>query len=95
MTIYAEDVNYWRSGQRRTVDKWLELAVMQIENLGGEVFARGVGKNEAGKESFLIGFKFEGESYKVIWPVLPTRGYAKDNDRAARVRAVVCYNELV
>jgi hypothetical protein len=40
--------------------------------MGGEVLADGFG-SAGGRAAFMLAFKFEGQQYKVVWPVLPTR----------------------
>lgn len=83
--IYAEDVNYWKTGERRSPDKWIELAAIQIENLGGKVGGNAFGTNDDGRSAYMIAFQFDGEAFKIVWPVLPTR---RPNDiYAARVQA--------
>ncbi len=37
-----------------------------------------------GRGAFIVAFELDGTPFKIVWPVLPTRG---DNERAARVQA--------
>lgn len=79
---YAEDINYWQSSQTAP-DTWIDKAVKLIENFGGDVLGEGYGKSN-GRAAYLITFDYEDEVYKVIFPVLPTKG---TNERAARIQA--------
>ena len=83
-TVYAENVNYWRTS-RSSPDAWIERAKTQIEKLGGEVVMEGFGSEPVrGCAAFLLAFNVGGDSYKITWPVLPSKS---GDDRAARVQA--------
>jgi len=79
---YAEDINYWRTG-RSDPDTWMERAKAQIAKLGARVLSEGYGRAREGA-AFMLHFEAQGEEFRVIWQVLPTRG---DNERAARIQA--------
>lgn len=70
---FAEDSNYWKTGEAGpdTIRRRIEA---QVEKLGGttRLFARGT--DEEGRSAFLFEFAIEGDRYRVMWPVLPTRG---------------------
>lgn len=76
---FAEDVNYWRTGQRDP-DTLLDHAERHIVDAGGTIDARGIGRF-GGNESVLLGFTIGGERFRITWPVLKTRN---DDDRAMR-----------
>ena len=81
---YADDVNFWKTSTG-TPDKWIDLAKNQIKTLGGRVTAEGFGSDSAGRAAYMLGFEFEGETYKLVWPVLPSR---RGEEKSARVQAV-------
>lgn len=79
---YAEDINYWQSSQT-SPDTWIDKACKLINQFGGTVLAEGYGKSQ-GRAAYMVGFSFDDENYKIVFPVLPTRG---TNERAARIQA--------
>ncbi len=79
---FGEDTNYWQTG-KSSPDEWTARAMRQIEAIGGLVLAEGFG-SDGGRAAYMIGFELGGERFKVVWPVLPTRG---SNVRAARIQA--------
>lgn len=79
---YAEDINYWQTS-KGSPDMWVDKAVKIIESFGGNVLAEGYGKSN-GRAAYMITFAFEDEEYRIVFPVLPTKG---SNERAARVQA--------
>jgi len=69
---YAEDIgHYWQTSQS-SPDQWLERARKLIIELEGNIVAEGYGSME-GHAAYMLAFKIGGDSFKVIWPVLPTR----------------------
>ena len=84
MLPHAEDVNYWKTG-RSAPDAWLDRAKKEIEKAGGHHLGEGFGSDAAtGRSAYMIAFELEGDQFKIVWPVLPSRG---ENERAARVQA--------
>jgi hypothetical protein len=82
--MYAEDVgNYWKTS-KTSPDTWLAKAKREIARAGGEVLAEAFGSEAGGRSAYMLGFKFNGEQFKVVWPVLPSKG---GDDRAARIQA--------
>ena len=79
---YAEDINYWRTG-RSDPDTWMERAKAQVAKLGAKVLSEGYARGKE-KAAFMLHFEAQGEEFRVVWQVLPTRG---DNERAARIQA--------
>jgi hypothetical protein len=89
--IYAEEVNFWQTSQS-SPDKWLERTKRQIEELGGKVLAEGFGSNDEGKAAYMIGFEIEGDKFKIIWPVLPSKN--KETIAARRQAATMLYHYI-
>lgn len=81
--MYAEDLNYWRTSQS-SPDSWIDKTKKQIQVLKGKVLGEGFGSNDQGKAAFMIAFEIQGETFKVIWPVV--KSYS-GNERAERVQA--------
>lgn len=81
---YAEDVNYWKTGQTAS-DKKLDSAAKLIEDVGGEIHMKMVGMMY-GRSAVILGFALDGVPHQIAWPVLETRHGEKDT-RAARLQA--------
>lgn len=81
--IYAEDVNYWQSSQSQP-DTWIDRAKREISSVGGKVAAEAFGATADGRAAFMLAFMLGGDSYRIEWPVLPSR---TGKDKAAKVQA--------
>lgn len=82
--IHAESVNYWKTS-RTSSDTWIEKTKRQIEKLGGQVLMEGFGRESAtNRAAFVLAFAIGEDRFKVIWPVLPSKG---GNEKAARIQA--------
>ena len=83
---FAEDIkHYWQTSQT-SPDSWMKKTKDLIEKMGGIVLADAYGNDlVTGKAAFMLTFEIEGDNFKILWPVLPSRG---KNDHAARIQAV-------
>lgn len=91
-TVYAEDVNYWKTSQV-SPDTWIDKAKREIENAGGKVHGEAFGRDENGRAAFMLDFAFGTERFRAIWPQLPT--YSGKDDRAARIQAAtMLYHDI-
>ena len=92
---FAEKLNYWKTSSS-SPDTWIERASSQIEKLGGIVFGHAFGTMpETGSSAYMLTFEIEGERYRVVWPVLPTKSKAKDVNKAAkRQAATFLYHDI-
>lgn len=91
---YAEDMNYWKSGQSAP-DKWIDDAIYLIEGLGGKVLNHAFGSESSGKSAYMIAFIIEGEMFRLIWPVLPVKsGKASDQTHARRQAATMLFHDV-
>ena len=79
---YGEDVNYWQTGQS-SPDTWIVKTKKLILGLGGQVLMEGFG-SDLDRSAFMLAFEIEGDNFKVIWPVLPSK---TGKDLAARRQA--------
>ncbi len=91
-TVYAEDVNYWKTGQS-SPDAWIDKAKREIEAVSGKVRSEAYGKDDSGRAAFLLEFSIGSERFRVVWPVLPT--YSGKDERAARIQAAtMLYHDI-
>lgn len=92
---YANEVDYWKTGQTRTPEQWIALAVKQLEDHGATNVVTASGDND-GRHCFMMQFMLAGQQHRIIWPVLPVRWTDSESDkRAAKVQAAtVLYHEV-
>jgi len=88
---YGEDINYWKTG-RSSYDMWVDRAKSQIEKFDGKILAEGFGSNAGGQAAFMIGFEMQGDKFKVIWPILPSKN--KDVKAAKIQAATMLYHDV-
>lgn len=87
---FAEEVSYWKTS-KSGVESWLDKTESLIDSIGGNTDTRIVGKS-GGKEGILFGFFIDGDAYKLMWPVLPTKN-EKDRGAALRQCATLIYHD--
>ena len=81
--LYAEDLgHYWKTSQAGW-DGWIEKAKREIISAGGREIKEAFGR-DVGGSAFMIGFVIGADRFRIVWPVLPSRG--KDQ-RAAQIQA--------
>lgn len=86
----AEDLNYWKTSQASS-DTWLDKTERLITEYGGEVTRRATGR-EHGREALMVEFHFGADTFRAVWPVLPSR---EGNGSAARRQAAtMLYHEV-
>ncbi len=84
---YAEDTNYWQTS-RSSPDQWLDRAAAQVEKIGGQVLMRGLGTMpDAGESAYILVFEIDGDSFRIVWPVLPTKKVSELKIKSARRQA--------
>jgi hypothetical protein len=89
--LYAEDVNYWKSGTSAP-DTWIDRARKEIAAAGGKVLNEAFGRDEKGRAAYLLDFAFGSERFRAVWPVLRSRA---GNERAARIQAAtMLYHDI-
>lgn len=95
MEVFAEDVNYWKSGQS-SPDTWIERAKAEIKTAGGKVIGEAYGSEAStGRAAFMLEFEFGGERFRVVWPVLRTRARNAASERAAKIQsATMLYHDV-
>lgn len=92
--IYAEDLNYWKTGQA-SPDAWISKAKAEVQGAGGAVQSEVFGADATGRAMFALEFDLAGDRYRACWPVLPCRAPSAANERAARVQAAtMLYHDI-
>ena len=88
---FAEDIgHYWMTGSS-SPDTWIDKAKKQIIEIGGEILAEGFGSSQ-GRSAYMIAFRIEGEQFKVVFPILPSK---TGRDLAAkRQAATMLYHDI-
>lgn len=81
--MYAEDVNYWKTGTSAP-DAWIERTKREIVAVGGMVGPEAFGNDGQGRAAYMLEFSFGRDRFRVVWPVLKSK---TKNDRAARIQA--------
>ncbi len=84
--IYAEDVPYFQTSQM-TADTWIEKCKKEIASVGGKITSELYGADDTGLFAFMLAFKIGDDSFRMVWPVLPTRKNDPKLALAARVQA--------
>jgi hypothetical protein len=87
---FAEDLPYWKTG-RSSFDSWLDKAERFIVQSGGEVVRQATGR-EGGREAMMMEFSLDGDLFRVVWPVLPTR--KQDRAAARRQASTMLYHDV-
>ena len=80
---YGEDINYWQTS-RSSSDSWIDKTSKQIQKSNGSVLAEAFGKDASGVSAFMFVFEIEGDRFKIVWPILPSK---TNNERAAKIQA--------
>jgi len=79
----ADTIPYWRTS-RSPADSWIAKSIEIIKKLGGNHITEGF-RASTDQSAFLIYFELNGEHFRIVWPVLPTK-FPADNP-AARIQA--------
>ena len=88
---YAEDIKTSWKTNTTAPGIWLEKIKKEIERFGGTVHLVATGTDPtSGQDAFLIMFEIEGDRFKTVWPVLPTR--KKKDEKSAEIQAASLLN---
>jgi len=87
MKVFAQDVDYWKTGSKRSVSQWVDLARGQLVSHGAKniVYAEG---DQDGMAAFMFEFSLGDDRHRIVWPVLPARGGDATSEQSARIQAV-------
>ncbi len=89
---YAEDVgHYWKTGSS-SPESWMEKTKKLITDMGGAILTEAYGSAN-GRAAYMLALKIAGETYKVVWPVLPVYYGSKEID-ARRQAATMLYHDI-
>ncbi|MBA7598381.1 hypothetical protein ES703_05396 [subsurface metagenome] len=88
---FAEDIGHYWQTSNSSPDTWLERAKKLIMQLEGTIVAEGYGFVEE-HGAYMLAFKIGGDSFKVVWPVLPTR--TGKSLAAKRQAATLLYHDI-
>jgi len=89
---YAEHINYWRTS-RSSPDLWLARIKELITKAGGTILADGFGHDAtSGTGAYMLGFDLAGQTYKIVWPILPTK--TDDQQSAKRQALTMMYHDV-
>ena len=90
---YADEVPYFKTGAS-SPDTWLDKAAVELKRRGGRVNMRAQGTDPmTGGEALMFVFELEGESFKILWPILPVKN-EKDKLAARRQAATMIYHDV-
>ncbi len=81
---------YWKTG-RSSPDEWLRKAIREIDKVGGKVNESGIIRQQD-NEVVLVGFKLEGDQFRLVWPVLAHD--PRENQAAVRQAATMLYHDV-
>jgi hypothetical protein len=88
---YAEDINYWKTSSSAP-DTWIYKAKNLIRDFGGQCLSEAYGRDADDRAAFMLQFQIGEDVFKIIWPVLPSRG---NQDLAAkRQAATMLYHDI-
>lgn len=90
-TVYADELSYWKTSTT-SPDNWISKTKRIIEDNGGSVVSDLQGTIN-GRTAFMINFVFNGESYRITFPTMPTRKPA-DQPAAKIQAATLIYHEV-
>ncbi|MBA7484347.1 hypothetical protein ES707_19872 [subsurface metagenome] len=88
---YAEDVGHYWQTSSSSPDTWLEKAKKLIRQLEGNIVAEGYG-SLGEHAAYMLAFEVGGDSFKVVWPVLPSR--TGKELAAKRQAATLLYHDI-
>ncbi len=80
---YAEELPYWQTSQTDP-DTWIEKTIRVMAELGGKLQMEAFGKDGQGRGAYLLTFSIKEDTYRVVWPVMQSRG---GRNKAAKIQA--------
>jgi len=91
--LEIEKISYWKTS-KSSPDTWLDRTVKLIEDYGGTLLNQVQGTDHTtGNAAFMIIFKLEGSTFKVIFPVLKPKN--QSDMKAAKIQAAtILYHDI-
>lgn len=87
----AKSLPYWKTS-RSSPEDWVRKACAEIERAGGEIELCLPSAYQAGRMAHVIGFRVNGNAFKLIWPVLAHD--SEDSVAALRQAATMLYHDV-
>ncbi len=87
----ARDLPYWKTS-KSSAEEWVRKACRHIEEAGGRIELCLPSAFQAGRVAHVIGFAINGDSFKLIWPVLAHD--PPDDSAAVRQAATMLYHDV-
>lgn len=81
---YCDELPYWRTS-RTSPDGWIVKTIKLLRDLGADSVSDAFVSANDGRATFAIVFTFEGDTFRVVWPVMRIRN-PKD-ESASRIQA--------
>lgn len=88
---FAEDVGHYWKTSASSPDSWLSKTSDLIKKTGGKILSEAFG-SAMGHGAFMLAFEKNGEQFKIVWPVLPSR--SKDEMAARRQAATLMFYDV-
>lgn len=82
---YAEQANYFGTSQR-AADTWLKIAEKELVTVGGRVLRKAAVEEES-HAAFMIEFLLDGDTFRMVYPVMECRKKTPQNFDKAKVQA--------
>lgn len=90
MDVVGRELPYWNTG-KSSPDVWLDKTCREIEAAGGTVIEQAIAM-QYGRTVVLLGFTLDGDTFRVVWPVLKHEPYEKQ--AATRQAATMLYHDV-
>jgi len=92
-TLYAEDIGHFWKTSKAGADKWIDKTLKLIIQHGGTPLQSLSGMDLAkGRSAFMISFEMGGDTFKITWPVLPSK---RGDNQAARVQSATMLHHTI
>ena len=88
---YGEEINYWKTSQSQP-ESWIDKAIKLIHELKGKVYTHAFGQDDQGNSAYMIQFQIGDDKFKLVWPVLPTKG--GDEKAAKRQATTLIFHDI-
>jgi hypothetical protein len=88
---FGEDIGHYWKTSTSSPDSWLSKTAELIKKSGGKILSEAFG-SAMGRGAFMLAFEKNSEQFKIIWPVLPSRG--KDEIAARRQAATLMFYDV-
>jgi len=85
----ADDMNYWKTS-KVDADTWIDKTKLLITGFGGTILGDAYGNDvNIGRSAYMIHFSIGTDTFKLVWPVLPS----EELKAARRQAATMLYHD--